>query len=101
MGKKIIGRLQDYGLTSTFQRALYHKNFEMEQDNLSKEDRIYPIPRLRLQGFYPYCAVLQNDGLEFSYSNIPEIKTHHKTIENIFKEVLKLRKNMKPLKKKA
>lgn len=101
MGKKIIGRLQDYGLTSTFQNALYHNNFEIEQDDHSKENRIYPIPRLRSKGFYPYCAVLQNEGLEFSYSNMPEIRKHHKTIENLFKEVLKLRKGMKPIKKKA
>ncbi len=100
MGKKIIGRLQDYGLTKTFQRALGNNHFKMEQDNHSKENRIYPIPLVRSKGFYPYCAVLANDGLEFSYSNIPEIKVHHKTIENLFRGVLAKRKGMKPIKKR-
>lgn len=88
--KKITGRLTAE-LVPVFNSRLFSNSFDMEQDSNSKELRIYPIPKLRKPGYYPYCAVLEPSGLKLTYLNIPEFKDHHKTLVTIFKEVLELR----------
>jgi hypothetical protein len=89
--RKIIGWLPQE-LLPNFKNALYMNRFEMELDDHSRENRIYPVPRVRQPGYYPYCAVLEKDGLKFTFENIPDFKNYHKNLEEIFKNVLDLRK---------
>jgi len=89
--KTITGWLtQD--LVPVFKSRIYNNNLDMEQDPRSKELRIYPMPRIRKSGYYPYCGVLKPSGLTLTYLNLKEFEEYHKTLEDIFKEVLGLRK---------